>query len=193
MLIRSVEMWEGRALEFDLPKKDTLLIGGAIEIRNLEGAKGRLRIFLKPKGEREICDANIPLEDINNTKYNKRVFRFINPINLKNGATLRLEIEGDMAPDDCGDFKEAHKIRLRTSGVGTHRQANYVRPNTEECMRETAYDWTDEPGIICIEQHTCNEMPMLGGTQVCTKDGKFLVFPIKNSDEIGRASCRERV
>ena len=179
-----VEMWEGRALEFDLPKRDTLLIGGAIEIRNLERAAGRLRIFLKPKGEREICDANIPLEDINNTKYNKRVFRFINPINLKDGATLRLEIEGDMAPDDCGDFKEAHKIRLRTSGVGTHRQANYVRPNTEECMRETAYGWTDEPGIICIEQHTCNEMPMLGGTQVCTKDGKFLVFPIKNSDGI---------
>lgn len=179
-----VEMWEGRAIEFDLPKKDTLLIGGAIEIRNLERAAGRLRIFLKPKGEREICDANIQLEDINNTKYNKRVFRFINPINLKDGATLRLEIEGDMAPDDCGDFKEAHKIRLRTSGVGIHRQADYVRPNTEECMRETAYNWTDEPGIICIEQHTCNEMPMLGGTQVCTRDGKFLVFPIKNSDGI---------
>lgn len=179
-----VEMWEGRALEFDLPKADTLLIGGAIEIRNLEGAQGRLRIFLKPTGEREICDANIDLSVVDQTKYNKRVFRFINPINLKNGATLRLEIDGDMAPDDCGDYKEPHKIRLRTSGIGIHRQADYTRPNTEECMREVPYEWSDEPGLICVEQHTCDEVPMLKGTQVCTDEGKFLVFPIKNSNGI---------
>lgn len=178
-----VEMWEGRALEFTLPKKDTLLIGGAIEIRNLEKAKGRLRIFLS-SSERDICDANIPLEEVNNTKYDKRVFRFINPISLKDGATLRFEIEGDMAPDDCGDFEDAHKVRIRTSGVGMHRQADYTRPNTEECMREVAYDWSDEPGIICFEQHTCDEVPMLKGTQVCTDEGKFLVFPIKNSNGI---------
>lgn len=179
-----VEMWEGRALEIDLPKRDTLLIGGAIEIRNLEKASGRLRIFLKKPNEREICDANIPLDEVNNTKYDKRVFRFINPINLKEGATLRFEIEGDMAPDDCGDFEEPHKIRIRTSGSGIHRQADYTRPNTEECMREVAYEWTDEPSIICFEQHTCDEVPMLKGTQVCTDDGQFLVFPIKNSNGI---------
>ena len=179
-----VEMWEGRALEIDLPKKDTLLIGGAIEVRNLERASGRLRIFLKKPNEREICDANIPLDEVNNTKYDKRVFRFINPINLKEGATLRFEIEGDMAPDDCGDFGEPHKIRIRTSGSGTHRQADYTRPNTEECMREVAYEWTPEPSIICFEQHTCDEVPMLRGTQVCTDDGKFLVFPIKNPSGI---------
>ena len=179
-----VEMWEGRALEIDLPKKETLLIGGAIEIRNLEKASGRLRIFLKKPNEREICDANIPLDEVNNTKYDKRVFRFINPINLKEGATLRFEIEGDMAPDDCGDFEEPHKIRIRTSGSGAHRQAEYTRPNTEECMREVAYEWTDEPSIICFEQHTCDEVPMLKGTQVCTDEGQFLVFPIKNSNGI---------
>lgn len=179
-----VEMWEGRALEIDLPKRDTLLIGGAIEIRNLEKASGRLRIFLKRPNEREICDANIPLDEVNNTKYDKRVFRFINPINLKEGATLRFEIEGDMAPDDCGDFEEPHKIRIRTSGSGIHRQADYTRPNTEECMREVDYEWTDEPSIVCFEQHTCDEVPMLKGTQVCTDDGQFLVFPIKNSNGI---------
>ena len=179
-----IDMWEGRAIEIDLPKKDTLLIGGAINIRNIEGAEGRLRIFLRPAGQREICDANIDLSVVNNTKYNKRVFRFINPINLKHGATLRFEIEGDMAPDDCGDFKNPRKIRIETTGQGYHRSADYTRPNVEECMRETAYEWTDEPSTICFEQHTCKEVPMLKGTQVCTKDGKFLVFPIKNSDGI---------
>lgn len=179
-----VEMWEGRALKFDLPKSDNLLIGGAIEVQNIGKASGRLRIFLKPEGQREICDANIPLDEVNNTKYDKRVIRFINPINLKNGATLRLEIEGDMAPDDCGDYQEAHKIRLRVSGQGTHLQADYTRPNTEECMRETPYEWTEEPGVVCFEQHVCKETPMLKGVQVCTKEGKFLVFPIKNVDGI---------
>ena len=32
-----VEMWEGRALEIDLPKRETLLIGGAIENPELIG------------------------------------------------------------------------------------------------------------------------------------------------------------
>lgn len=179
-----VDMWEGRALEIDLPKSDTLLIGGAINVRNIEEAEGRLRIFLREPGKREICDANIDLTAVNNTKYDKRVFRFINPINLKNGATLRFEIEGDMAPNDCGDFKEPRKIRIQTSGIGNHRQANFTRPNVEECMREIPYEWKEEPGIICFEQHTCKEVPMLKGTQVCTDEGKFLVFPIKNTDGI---------
>lgn len=179
-----VDMWEGRALEIDLPKADTLLIGGAIWIKNTERAAGRLRIFLREPGHREICDANIDLTKVNNTKYDKRVFRFINPINLKNGATLRFEIEGDMAPDDCGDYKEPRKIQIRTSGQGNHRAADFTRPNTEECMREVAYDWKDEPAIICFEQHTCKETPMLKGVQVCTDEGKFLVFPIKSTDGI---------
>ena len=179
-----VDMWEGRALEIDLAPKRTLLIGGAVWIKNIERAQGRLRIFLREKGKKEICDANIDLTVVNNTKYDKRVFRFINPINLKNGATLRFEIEGDMAPDDCGDFKEPRKIQLQTSGQGMHRAADFTRPNVEECMREVPYDWTEEPSIVCFEQHTCDEVPMLKGTQVCTKEGKFLVFPIKNTGGI---------
>lgn len=179
-----VDMWEGRALEIDLPKADTLLIGGAIWIKNTERAAGRLRIFLRETGQREICDANIDLSVVNNTKYDKRTFRFINPINLKNGATLRFEIEGDMAPDDCGDYKEPRRIQIRTSGQGNHRAADFTRPNTEECMREVAYDWKDEPAIVCFEQHTCKETPMLKGVQVCTDEGKFLVFPIKSTDGI---------
>lgn len=179
-----VDMWEGRALEIDLKPAKTLLIGGAIWIKNLEKAEGRLRIFLREPGKREICDANIDLSVVNNTKYDKRVFRFINPINLKNGATLRFEIEGDMAPNDCGDYKEPRKVQIRTSGTGNHRAADFTRPNTEECMREIPYEWKEEPSIICFEQHTCDEMPMLKGTQVCTDEGKFLVFPIKNTDGI---------
>ena len=180
-----VEMWEGRSLEFDLPKADTVLIGGSLEIRNLEQAKGRLRIFLKQeKNAREICDGCVNLENISNTKYNKHTIRFINPISLKNGATLRLEIEGDVAPDDCGEMEDGRKIRLRISGHGTHRAADFKRPNTNDCMREEPYDWKEQPGTLCFEQHTSDEKPLLKGVQVCTKEGKFLVFPIKKADNI---------
>lgn len=178
-----MELWEGRAVEITLPKANTLLIGGAVEIRNLEKAKGRLRIFLRTDG-RDVCDANIPLDKVNNTKFNKRIVRFINPVSLKNGAILRFEIEGDAYPDECGDYPIGNKILLRASGLGNHKQADYKRPNVNDCLREIGYEWNDQPNTVCFEQHTCDEVPMLKGTQVCTDEGKFLVFPIKNVDGI---------
>lgn len=180
-----IEMWEGRAIEFDLSKNDGLLIGGAIDIRNIEKAKGRLRIFLKENASsKEICDANIDLSIISNLKYNRRNFRFINPLNMKNGVTIRLEIEGDVHPDDCGVTDTPRKIRLKINGNGSHRQADYVRPNTTKCLREVGYEWAEEPGQICFEQHLSEEAPMPRGTLVCTSEGKFLVFPIKNTKGI---------
>lgn len=189
-----VDIWEGRAIEIDLEKRNTLLIGGALEIQNIEGVEGRLRIFLKRPGEREICDANIDLNEVNTTKFNKRVFRFINPINMKDGVTLRFEVEGSVVPDCEGNMEQGKKIRLRTTGIGMHRQADFERPNTNDCMREMPYEWTDEPGLVCIELHTCDEHPMTKGTLVCTKDGKFLVFPIKttNSIELWRFNVNTR-
>lgn len=175
-----MELWEGRAVEIELDKATTLLIGGAVWIRNIEKAKGRLRIFLRTT-DRVICDANIPLDQITNTKFNKRVFRFINPASLKDGAKLRFEIEGDAYPDECGEYPIGNKILLKMSGRADHKQADYLRPNVNECLREEGYNWTVQPGTICIEQHTCDEVPMLKGTQVCTDEGKFLVFPIRNA------------
>lgn len=175
-----VEMWEGRALEFNLDKQEGFLIGGSLEIRNFEKAGGRLKVYLKSThDEKEICDANIPLDIISNLKFNKRTFRFINPIKMDKGAVIRLEIEGDINPDDCGEVDEPRKIMLKLNGQKNHLQADYTRPNTTECLRETAYEWSEEPGIICFEQHLSEGVPMPRGTEVCTDEGKFLVFPIK--------------
>lgn len=180
-----IEMWEGEAIEFDIEPTDRLIIGGFLRIRNKEDAKGRLRVFLKQShSDRPICDANIPLEGIAKNNYVEREFTFINPLNAKNGLTIRLEVEGDIEPDECGDVGSGRKIWLAASGYKGHRAAFYTSPNVNECMREVPYDWHDEPSIPCMRLVYSSGTPMKKGTQVCTSEGKFLVFPIKYNNEI---------
>jgi len=175
-----IEMWEGRAIEFNIDPTDQLIIGGTLTIRNRDGASGRLRVFLKQNHKsRAICDANISLESIPKNEYVERTFRFINPLRATEGLTLRLEIEGDIEPDACGDIAEGRKIWLAASGVKGHLAADYTSPNVNECMREVAYDWKEEPSIPCISLHYSTGTPMLKGFMVCTDDGKFLIFPLK--------------
>ena len=175
-----IEMWEGRAIEFNIEPTDQLIIGGTLTIRNRDGASGRLRVFLKQNHKsRAICDANISLESIPKNEYVERTFRFINPLKATEGLTLRLEVEGDIEPDACGDIAEGRKIWLAASGVKGHLAADYTSPNVNECMREVAYDWKEEPSIPCIALHYSTGTPMLKGYMVCTDDGKFLIFPLK--------------
>lgn len=175
-----IEMWEGRAIEFDIEPNDNLIIGGALSIRNKEGAVGRLRVFLKESHTaRPICDANIELDGISKTAYAERTFRFINPLSAKKGITIRLEIEGDIEPDGCGDIGEGRKIWLSASGYKGHRAADYSSPNVNECMREVPYEWNDEPSIPCMSLYYSTGVPMKKGIQVCTSAGKFLVFPLR--------------
>lgn len=175
-----IEMWEGRAIEFDIDPTDKLIIGGILNIRNKEQAKGRLRVFLKESpSARPICDANIALEDVPFLTYAERSFKFINPLNAKDGLTIRLEIEGDIEPDGCGDLGNGRKIWIKASGFKGHRSADYTSPNVNECMREVPYDWKDEPSIPCMKLLTSNGTPMKSAIEVCTADGKFLVFPLR--------------
>lgn len=180
-----IEMWEGQAIEFDIEPTDHLITGGILNIRNKEGATGRLRVFLKEShSARPVCDANISLDGVSKNEYVKRSFRFINPMNAENGLTIRLEVENDIEPDECGDIAEGRKIWITASGHRNHRAASYTSPNVNECMREEAYDWREEPSIPCMELMYSTGTPMKKGTIVCTDEGKFLVFPIKYDGEI---------
>lgn len=196
-----IEMWEGKAIEFVVEKpyeghtpivtQSLPITGASLMIRNKEGAKGRLRVFLKEGYDgRPLCDANIDLESIPKNEFVDRVFRFINAPKTKSGKILiaRLEIEGDIEPDECGDMSQGRKIWIAASGADNHRAAEYTTPNVNECMREQAYEWRDEPSIPCMPIKVCHYTPMKRGTMVCTKDGKFLVFPCK--DYFGNISLR---
>lgn len=175
-----IEMWEGQAIEFEVEPTDKLIIGGSLMIRNKENATGRLRVFLKENhNARAICDANIALDGVSKNEYVERSFRFINPLKATKGLTIRLEVEGDVTPDSCGDIPEGRKIWLSASGYKNHLAATYSSPNVNECMREVNYDWREEPSIPCMKLFYSTGTPMKKGTQVCTSEGKFLVFPIK--------------
>lgn len=175
-----IEMWEGQAIEFDIEPTDHLVIGGSLRIRNKGGAAGRLRVFLKQNHDtRPICDANISLDGISKNEYVERSFRFINPLRADKGLTIRLEVEGDIEPDACGDIAEGRKIWLTASGYKNHLAASYTSPNVNECMREEPYDWQTEPSIPCMKLLYSTGTPMKKGYMVCTDEGKFLVFPIK--------------
>ena len=175
-----IELWEGQAIEFNVEPTDKLIICGSLMIRNKEGAAGRLRVFLKQDHDsRPICDANIALDGISQNEYVERSFRFINPLRATSGLTLRLEVEGDIEPDACGDIAEGRKIWITASGYKNHLAAAYSSPNVNECMREEAYDWKDEPSIPCVKLFYSTGTPMKKGHMVCTDEGKFLVFPIK--------------
>lgn len=175
-----IEMWEGQAIEFEVEPTDKLITGGSINIRNKEGAMGRLRVFLKQNHDsRPICDANIALEGVSKNTYVTRSFRFIQPLNAKDGLTIRLEVEGDIEPDACGDIAEGRKIWITASGYKGHLAAAYTSPNVNECMREEPYDWKEEPSIPCMTFNYASGIPMKKGTQVCTPEGQFLVFPLR--------------
>lgn len=180
-----IEMWEGRSIEFQVEPTDHLIIGGSLMIRNREGATGRLRVFLKSShDDKPICDANIDLENISQREYVERTFRFINPMRADQGLTIRLEVEGDIEPDACGDIAEGRKIWITASGYKGHLAADYTSPNVNECMREVAYDWKDQPSIPCMKLYYSTGTPMKKGAMVCTDDGKFLVFPLRYSTGI---------
>lgn len=180
-----IEMWEGQAIEFNIEPTDKMIVGGTLSIRNKEGAMGRLRVFLKQDHEsRPVCDANIALEGISKNEFVERSFRFITPLKADKGLTLRLEVEGDIEPDACGDIAEGRKIWLAASGYKGHLAASYTSPNVNECMREEPYDWKEEPSIPCVTLTYSTGTPMKKGILVCTSDGKFLVFPLKYDNAI---------
>lgn len=180
-----IEMWEGQAIEFNIEPTDKMIVGGSLNIRNKEGAAGRLRVFLKQDhSSRPVCDANIALEGVSKNEFVTRSFRFITPLKADKGLTLRLEVEGDIEPDACGDIAEGRKIWITASGYKNHLAASYTSPNVNECMREEPYDWHEEPSIPCVTLTYSTGTPMKKGYMVCTDEGKFLVFPIKYNNEI---------
>ena len=180
-----IEMWEGQAIEFNIEPENKMIVAATFKIRNKEGAMGRLRVFLKENHtSRPVCDGNIALEGVSKNEFVERTVRFISPMNAKDGLTLRLEVEGDIEPDACGDIAEGRKIWITASGYKNHLAASYTSPNVNECMREEPYDWHEEPSIPCVTLTYSIGIPMKKGTSVCTKDGKFLVFPLKYGNNI---------
>jgi hypothetical protein len=178
-----LDLREGQAREFDIDFAD-VLIGGMMFIQNIDKARGVLRVMLKRnRKSRPICEAFIDLAKVNVSKYKQCEFRFIQTL-IREGmpgaaGTIRLEILDDIDPENAMDSQpvSGRSIRILASNTGTHREATYQLPNTDESMREIPYEFTQRPNIPLFGIKTNPYKVMGRGVQVWRQDKRYLVFP----------------
>lgn len=185
-----IEIWEGRAVEFDI-EISALLIGGMFYIHNYEGAKGILRVILKETPDsRPLCDAVINLEDMDKLKFRQKEFRFIQGIEPNSSnegrVTIRLEVFDDIEPIDCYEEYpyKSRKIKILARGDGSHRAADYELPNVNECMKEIPYEYTQQPNIPMMGQMTNDTKTLPRGIQTCCNGKDILIYPVLQDGEI---------
>lgn len=187
-----LELYEGRAIRFEVPHEDTLT-RLQLFVNNYEGAKGRIRVLFKnSKNEEPLCDANIDLEEMLNKKWVERIVRPIIPLQQKNDdgvAIIQLEIMDDVEPDEINQLypSRGRKVRILAKGNGRHERAEFVMPSQEEPwnehgMREIPLTFTEEVNIPLVGYSTSKHTTMPRSSQtICTKDGKFIVYPVKEN------------
>lgn len=178
-----LEMWEGKAIEFDV-EFDDLLVAGMLYIQNIENAKGILRVILKPSpDEPPLCDAVVFLDKVSKTNYTQVDFRWMQAA-MNGGATLRLEILDDVERNNCqaDDPVVGRKIRILATGIDNHRQASYTLPNTNSCMKEQEYDFTIAPSIPLLGTVTNGHKAMKTGVEFCCGTNPHIMYPVRNPD-----------
>lgn len=185
-----LELHEGKALEFDIDFAD-VLVGGMMFIKNVEKARGALRVSLKRnRKSRPICEAFIDLDRINVSKYSEAEFRFIQTLTREGrpgaAGTIRLEIMDDINPDDAMDSNPigARSVHILAGNHGTHREAEHELPNTDEALREVPYEFEDRVNIPLFGIKTNPYKVMGKGVEVWREDKRFLVFPVKLGEAI---------
>lgn len=185
-----LELWEGRAIRFEIPHTDTLT-RVQLFVRNDEGAKGRIRVLFKnSKDEASVADGNIDLCCVSRSKYTEQIVRPIIPLQAKNDggkAVIQLEIMDDVNPENVGDPYpvNGHKVRILAKGSGTHERADFVLPSQEDPwlpngMTEIPLDFTEEMNIPLAGYTTnaCTTMPRSSQT-ICINKDKFVIYPVK--------------
>lgn len=180
-----IDIWEGKAVEFKVDFKNRL-VGGQLLLKNIENARGVLRVIIRPDYEdKPLCDAIIDLTKVKNNRYTSHEFRFIQTVKEQHrrggSAVIRLEIFDDINANTMSSTPvEGRKVRLLASGDGAHRTAMYELPNTDKSLREVPYEWQQEPAIPLFGIITNEWQTMKKGIQVHSKGADYLVFPVKN-------------
>ena len=184
-----LELWEGRAIRFEVPHSDTLT-RLQLWVENIENAKGRIRVLFKnSKDEEPVCDANIDLSTVAPRKYVERIVRPIIPLQAANDggkAIIQLEIMDDVNPEDVGEPYpvKGRKVRILAKGSGLHERAEFVMPSQEEPwvpngLREIPLTFTEEMNIplVGITTNDCKPM-MCGSDPICVNNNKYILYPV---------------
>lgn len=187
----NIEVYEGKAVEFEVPFTD-ILVGGCLFVRNTEKSQGVLRVLLKKdRDSRPLCDAAIDLTKVSSTGFNQRNFRFIECLTSKHeghfatGGTciIRLEVVDDINSNYRKQIgvkaSNQNKVHVLATGKGTHWSANYQLPSINKCLKEVPYDWHKQPAIPLFGTITNPNQPLKNGIVVCVDGKKYAVYPIR--------------
>lgn len=152
-----IEMWQGKQIKFEMPY-DGKLIGNTITLRNTEGCKGILSIYVSTEEDGvPVYETSIDLCSVSEDIFEHRELYAITPVSATANPRKKLyfrmeiwdEVELDPKKRSNNPFNTGRKIEIAATGKGNHWACEYKLQNKSEVVKET-YDYKRYPAMPLI-------------------------------------------
>lgn len=152
-----IEMWQGKQIKFEMPY-DGKLIGNTITLRNTEGCKGILSIYVSTEENGvPVYETSIDLCSVSEDIFEHRELYAITPVSATANPRKKLyfrmeiwdEVELDPKKRSNNPFNTGRKIEIAATGKGNHWACEYKLQNKSEVVKET-YDYKRYPAMPLI-------------------------------------------
>ena len=152
-----IEMWQGKQIKFEMPY-DGKLIGNTITLRNTEGCKGILSIYVSTEEDGvPVYETSIDLCNVSEDIFEHRELYAITPVSATANPRKKLyfrmeiwdEVELDPKKRSNNPFNTGRKIEIAATGKGNHWACEYKLQNKSEVVKET-YDYKRYPAMPLV-------------------------------------------
>lgn len=152
-----IEMWQGKQIKFEMPY-DGKLIGNTITLRNTEGCKGILSIYVSTEEDGvPVYETSIDLCSVSEDIFEHRELYAITPVSATANPRKKLyfrmeiwdEVELDPKKRSNNPFNTGRKIEIAATGKGNHWACEYKLQNKSEVVKET-YEYKRYPAMPLI-------------------------------------------
>ena len=152
-----IEMWQGKQIKFEMPY-DGKLIGNTITLRNTEGCKGILSIYVSTEEDGvPVYGTSIDLCNVSEDIFEHRELYAITPVSATANPRKKLyfrmeiwdEVELDPKKRSNNPFNTGRKIEIAATGKGNHWACEYKLQNKSEVVKET-YDYKRYPAMPLV-------------------------------------------
>ena len=152
-----IEMWQGKQIKFEMPY-DGKLIGNTITLRNTEGCKGILSIYVSTEEDGvPVYETSIDLCSVSEDIFEHRELYAITPVSATANPRKKLyfrmeiwdEVELDPKKRSNNPFNTGRKIEIAATGKGNHWACEYKLQNKSEVVKET-YDYKRYPAMPLV-------------------------------------------
>ena len=152
-----IEMWQGKQIKFEMPY-DGKLIGNTITLRNTDGCKGILSIYVSTEEDGvPVYETSIDLCSVSEDIFEHRELYAITPVSATANPRKKLyfrmeiwdEVELDPKKRSNNPFNTGRKIEIAATGKGNHWACEYKLQNKSEVVKET-YDYKRYPAMPLV-------------------------------------------